>query len=151
NGTISTSGAVSSFSPFTLATLDMINPLPVEIIEFNAEPKVTSVLVSWVTNSEINNDYFLVERSDDGINFNYITRVEGAGNSTQQIRYEFNDITPLQGTSYYRLKQVDFNVTSNYTNIRKVEFDNKSFVIFPNPATSGQQINIVGDFSTGEN
>ncbi len=86
-----------------------INTLPVTLIHFNAGIKNALTSILWTTASEINNDYFMVERSADGKNFNSIAWVQGAGNSESIKEYSAIDPDPLPGISYYRLRQTDYN------------------------------------------
>ena len=135
DGTVVTAAAVTSFSPFTLATLDLVNPLPIELVHFSATPKDKVVEVNWTTLTEINNDYFVVERSADGNAFQVLGTTPGAGNSSQMLQYSWTDYSPLKGTSYYRLKQVDFDGSYSYSNTVAVSRDAfGDLVIFPNPA-----------------
>jgi len=83
--------------------------LPVELTGFTAKLYKDEVHVAWSTASEINNDYFTVERSQDGKNFTVVGRVKGSGNISYARSYQLKDPDPLTGTSYYRLKQTDFN------------------------------------------
>jgi len=85
------------------------NTLPVTLKEFNAKLQKGKVTVSWTTASEINNDYFTVERSENGYDYNEIGKVQGAGNSTNDVSYSFYDNSPLEDESYYRLTQTDFD------------------------------------------
>ncbi|MEH0157251.1 hypothetical protein V6R21_24270 [Limibacter armeniacum] len=94
--------------------------LPVELIFFSANFTVDGILLKWATASEVNNDFFEVERSADGANFEVIGKVEGNGNTQYRIDYEFNDRFPLGGVSYYRLRQQDFNSDFEYSPIVKV-------------------------------
>ena len=111
------------------------NPLPIELLSFTAANESNKyVLASWVTASEINNDHFEIERSKDGINFELVGKVAGAGNSNQILNYSLNDETPYMGLSYYRLKQVDFNGNYTYSEMAEVQFNSKQSVsIYPNP------------------
>ena len=77
-------------------------------------------MVEWETATELNNDYMAVERSADGRRFDEIGRVQGAGNSNTPLRYELLDEQPLSGRSYYRLRQVDFDGTTSYSDVRSV-------------------------------
>jgi hypothetical protein len=97
------------------------NPLPVELIIFNGQQENQDVLLSWTTASEINNDYFSVERSLDGIIFTEIGRVNGNGTSTQLVNYHFTDNQPGE-LNYYRLRQFDFNGVNELSNIIAVSF-----------------------------
>lgn len=83
--------------------------LPVELLHFTAKTQNQTAILSWATASEDNNAYFDVQRSTDGINFETIGRVEGAGTTYDVQEYTFIDESPVDGVNYYRLKQVDFN------------------------------------------
>lgn len=110
--------------------------LPIQLISFDAINKETYVLVKWVTESEKNNSFFTVERSQNGILFNNLVVVPSQGNSTTVQVYTTNDNDPLQGRSYYRLKWTDIDGKSAYSAIRTVLFEqkeNKDFLLFPNP------------------
>jgi hypothetical protein len=90
-------------------TVYYTNPLPIQLLEFTAKYTGEEVNLKWETASEINNDYFSIERSNDGVNFETVATIKGANNSTINKEYSFTDETPLFGTSYYRLKQTDFD------------------------------------------
>src|SRR5207253_2457539 len=80
-----------------------------------------------------NSDYFTIERSADGINFESLTYVKGAGNSKITSNYKITDNAPLSGLSYYRLKQTDFNGISKYSNLTEVRIKaDKNFIIYSN-------------------
>lgn len=85
-------------------------PLPVDLLFFKAEnTRSESVELTWATASEINNDYFSIERSEDGDFFYEIGKVQGNGNTFNTTEYSYKDNFPLASVAYYRLKQVDFN------------------------------------------
>jgi hypothetical protein len=114
----------------------MAIPLPIELLSFTAVPKESNVDASWCTASEINNDYFTLERSADGRSFEDVANIDGAGNSTYKRNYSYLDRSPLSGLSYYRLKQTDFDGQSSYSDIVPVKFSGNGFVVFPNPANN---------------
>jgi hypothetical protein len=100
-------------------------PLPVECIAFSASIKNKTIVLNWKTASENNNAYFIIERSNDGVKFNEVSRINGSGNSTSALDYTYNDIKPINGTNYYRLKQVDTDGTIHFTcEIIKIEYNN---------------------------
>src|SRR5258706_3416648 len=96
-------------------TLQAGNPLPISLLYFNAEPNGNKVDVSWATASEINNDFFTVEKSADATDFTPIAEVDGAGNSLSTFDYFYPDYNPVHGVSYYRLKQTDFDGQFSYS------------------------------------
>jgi hypothetical protein len=130
-----TSNVVSSFSSFTFGSLDgSANPLPIELIRFEANLNEDQVELNWATASEINNDYFTVKRSVDGINWQEILSTKGAGNSNQVLEYFETDDAPLGGTSYYRLIQTDFDGDYSYSDIVSVKNKEINYLrLFPNP------------------
>jgi hypothetical protein len=122
-GTIPTAAAQELvFTPgyWTLASVDNTNPLPIELLTFTARPEGSEVRLDWTTASELENDYFTVERSVNGADFTDVLRTDGAGNSTQLINYSDRDHWPLSGVSYYRLRQTDVNGTSTTSDVVSV-------------------------------
>lgn len=112
-------------------------PLPIELLSFDAVQNEENVSLFWSTASEINNSYFIVERSKDGVYWNDILEVEGAGNSSTIITYQDIDYEPLLGVSYYRLRQVDFDGNFSYSKIETVNFEEQydnTIIAYPNPA-----------------
>ncbi|MGB4973936.1 MAG: T9SS type A sorting domain-containing protein, partial [Cyclobacteriaceae bacterium] len=133
-GTIVSSAAVTSFSPFTLASTSSANPLPIELIEFVAIPLRNNVELSWVTLSELNNDYFTVERSTTGVEFEEIGTVKGAGTTYERNNYQYTDQRPYAGVSYYRLKQTDYDGTISFSEIARIDLNAPAqIVVYPNP------------------
>lgn len=142
NGDVTTAAAVTSFSPFTLASITTTNPLPIELVKFDAKPGANHVELRWTTASEINNDYFTIEKSLDGHHWEEVVEVDGAGNSTSVINYSDKDYAPYTGISYYRLKQTDFDGSYSYSNVVSVLFDNGAVNVFPNPVQVGATLTI---------
>jgi hypothetical protein len=99
-----------------------VNPLPIELLEFSATPNGNQVDVTWTTASEINNERFEVERSSNAQSFTKIATLAGAGNSNTLLNYTATDLQPLNGVSYYRLKQIDYNGSFEYSDIVPVVF-----------------------------
>lgn len=113
------------------------SPLPVELLSFEASQAGASVRLDWSTASEINNDYFTVERSRDGVEFSDVINVSGAGNSTNVNNYTTFDTDPMNGVSYYRLRQTDFDGTQSWSEIRKINISRELPVsVYPNPVIS---------------
>jgi hypothetical protein len=133
-GSILSTVPFSTFSPITLASKNGVNPLPIKLFSFTANTNDNSVEIEWITSSEINNDYFTVERSNNGSEWEAINKIKGAGNSNTTLKYFDIDNQPLPGISYYRLKQTDFNGDYSYSEITMVNFKQKDeIVIYPNP------------------
>ncbi len=136
--TIVDDGNGSVTSPIWNFTTGLV--FPVTLLNFQASLQGNKVVAKWVTASEINNDYFTLERSYDGIRFTEVNKVKGAGNSTQINSYDDIDWKPFEGISYYRLKQTDFNGLSVYSNSVAVNnFHRKNNLhVFPNPSLNGE-------------
>lgn len=83
--------------------------LPIDLLSFDSEVKNDRVNLLWSTASEVNNDYFNIERSDNGKDWRTISETDGAGNSSQMMNYQIFDNSPISGKAYYRLKQTDFD------------------------------------------
>jgi hypothetical protein len=104
---------INDFSPFGGASSSAgVNPLPVDLLSFNATCSHDIVDIDFTVLSQINNDYFLVERSEDAVNWEVIGNIDGAGNTNTQMDYNFVDANPLATQGYYRLTQVDFDAKS---------------------------------------
>lgn len=118
--------------------------LPVVLSSFDAESsKNGTVNISWQTASEVNCDYFSVERSADGNNFEELTRVKGAGNSTIARDYSYEDDNPHSPLSYYRLKQVDFDGKFEVFKTIPVNLNRvRDLVVYPNPVAAGQSATV---------
>lgn len=125
---------VTSLSPFAIGSN---GALPIELIAFSATADKQKVLLDWSTATEINNEYFSIERSNNGRDFVQIGKIDGAGTSYQRLDYTFTDAAPLQGWNYYRLQQMDYDGHFSYSPIEAVLMDGKAgtndFLVFPNP------------------
>ncbi|MEM6298898.1 MAG: T9SS type A sorting domain-containing protein, partial [Bacteroidota bacterium] len=112
------------------------NPLPVEFLDFTGELIEEGVDLDWSTATESENDYFDVERSADGFDYQAIGRVDGAGTTNEIQYYTFLDPNPLWGTSYYRLRQVDTDGTASFSKVIVIHNDREGsqvLVAYPNP------------------
>jgi len=137
------SSSLLSFSEkvVTLGSGSPANPLPVELIDFIVKLKNNKALLQWKTASEKNNDYFEVQRSEDGQSWANLGKIEGAGDSHEELDYKFTDENPLYGVSYYRLRQVDYDGQYDFSNIIVLENFKNNVVqsepelhLYPNPA-----------------
>ena len=142
SGSIKVTG-VSSFSPFTYGTLDnTTNTLPVELISFNLSPKDNSINLQWQTASELNNNGFEIQRSEDAESWEKIGFVKGNGNSNTIQNYTFNDNSP-KVFNYYRLKQIDFDGAFKYSDIKFLKLGQTLTInISPNPVANILNIDV---------
>jgi hypothetical protein len=122
------------------------NPLPVELLLFTAKKNGNRVDLDWQTASELNNDYFIVERATDQFATTEIGMVEGNGTTSQFHSYAFIDMTPNPGMNYYRLRQVDLNGAFHYSDWVSVEFQaSENYVsVFPNPSEGTFNVKLSG-------
>lgn len=91
--------------------------LPIELINFTCYDEAEKNIITWQTASEINNDYFTLERSANGIHWSVLTTIQGAGNSSILLDYKFVDMDPFISYTYYRLKQTDFDGKFEYSDV----------------------------------
>lgn len=125
-------------------TVGSVVVLPVELIEFQADPRNGIVELKWTTASELNNDYFTVERSRNGTDYESVARVEGSGTSSFVNHYSAVDPSPHTGLSYYRLKQTDFDGSTSISlpvAVKNTAFF-KGFSLVPNPAAASLTIRL---------
>lgn len=141
-------------SPIWYTRNDIV--LPIELVLFEANQSDDVVDLEWITASEINNNYFTIESSLNGFDFESIGTIVGAGNSTSRKMYKLIDYkTPIKltnGIIYYRLKQTDYNNVSKYSNIISVNFESKNLIsnviIFPVPISSAMNISFYSKMAT---
>src|SRR5690606_39002627 len=131
---------ITSFSPFGVLSDPTL--LPVELLYFKGIYKDGYTELTWETLSETNNDYFTIEESRDGKNFEEVASVEGAGNSSKKISYSYTDTRNLSGQIYYRLRQTDYNGSSTMSPIVSVIIPAKSIGSVPYPNPTLNSINI---------
>ena len=106
--------------------------LPIELISFEAHVIDENIQLKWATASELNNEYFIVEHSFDGISFKEIGREEGAGTISTVQTYYYIDFEVSSGVHYYRLKQVDFDGKNDHSEIISVQILGENEVkVFP--------------------
>lgn len=132
-------GGGGSVNPSNI-TLGTTSPtvLPIKLLSFNADVisnnSKYAVALNWKTLIEVNNDYFTIERSVNGVDFEEVLKVQGAGNSSELNNYITVDENPHKGVSYYRLKQTDFNGEYEYFDMVAVNVSNiNEFTFYPNP------------------
>jgi len=109
--------------------------LPITLQAFDLNTEKDLVTIEWSTQSEVNNAYFTLEHSTDGLNYNMIKELKGAGNSNTKKSYSYIDKSATDGLNYYRLKQTDFDGRYKYFYSKSINITSHSLIrIFPNPA-----------------
>lgn len=124
------------------------SPLPVELVHFSYLSHGSHIVLNWHTATETNNKSFTVQRSSNGVDFENVNTVAGGGTIDHPADYEYTDKSPLAGTSYYRLRQTDFDGQYTYSKVLAVtqaSFES-TWKVFPNPAK--EEVNIT--FVPGE-
>ncbi len=131
-----------------------ISPMPISLLNFSAIPDGNVVDIKWSTATEVNNHYFTVERTTDGTHYETVAIVDGAGNSDYTLSYSAKDENPVAGTSYYRLKQTDFDGKSKTFEdviVTYTESNSTSLLTqhtYPNPFKTSFSINFESDKAT---
>ena len=138
-GTVTTNAVLTAFSPFTFGSkLVGINPLPIELIDFTATCLGNGTLLNWSTASETHNNYFMLERSTDGMTWLDIKHIKGANNSSSKKNYSYNDLFFPESIAYYRMTQIDLDGKQKLYPIVDVNCSSskENMIIYPNPASS---------------
>ncbi|MEL6866131.1 MAG: T9SS type A sorting domain-containing protein, partial [Bacteroidota bacterium] len=154
SGVISNINLVSSQPEITNIGAGIIDEaiLPVVLIRFTAElANQNEVLLQWATASEDNNQFFILERSTDGMRFEAIGSVVGNGTTSEFNSYSYLDESPFFGRNYYRLKQVDFDGRYDYSTVRSVVIEGEDLaaaIVYPNPAKDFTNVRVVSPFET---
>ncbi len=128
------------------------SPLPVKLLQFDAQAEADSVRISWSTADETNNAFFAIQRSTNGFDFEDLLFQSGNGNSQVVRDYEVVDNDPLNGTNYYRLRQVDFNGYEELSEVRRVTVERKEvndLMVYPNPASQYLKVKVAGSKERG--
>ena len=136
NGGTPACSTITGIGSVTCSETACSNPLPVVFTNFSGFPNNNGINLSWTTAQEYNNDYFVVERSYDGINFDVVKTIKGKGTTTNSTTYlTFDDDANILKPVYYRLKQVDFDGKFSYSSIIFINEDEskQGFTIYPNP------------------
>ncbi len=140
-------GTIGVRAVITEMAVSIAEILPVSLTDFSAKKAGLASELTWTTKTEINNAYFIIERSADGSTFtslsDKINSKASNGNSSISLDYAYTDITPLKGINYYRLLQVDKDGSKKYSQILRVDFDGITGMrMYPNPVKN--QLNISG-------
>jgi hypothetical protein len=124
---------VATYDVWTLQAV-----LPITLLSFDVRSNNQYSEIYWTTASEINNDYFEIQRSDNGIQWKNIGTVKGNGNTKSPKEYHFTDQTPITGKNYYRLCQYDFDGKKSLSAVKIINNNKKTVEIFPNPIQNGK-------------
>ncbi len=148
SGYIARRDNISVYGEFAIGGGGVNTLLPVELTEFTAARKGNAAFLIWKTATELNANYYQIERSDDGQTFKTIGQIKANGTTSEPKHYQFTDEKPEKGVQYYRLKIVDNDNTYGYSPIRSVLFDKtiKAWV-YPNPFT--EKLIVETDFTEG--
>lgn len=134
NPTTSSSCGIAAGS----GTITVVTPVPVELLTFNAILNDNYIEVEWNTSAENNNDFYIIEKSHDGVNWTEVAKIKGAGNSNVKTHYSWLDILMYAGVSYYKLSQVDLDGTRESFDIVSVNNTHykglNAAEIYPNPS-----------------
>lgn len=124
--------------------------LPVEFVDFYATCLNSEAQLNWSTFTELNNDYFTIERSLDGFNFEEMVEVSGNGTTSQMSTYQWTDVRPIPGISYYRLSQTDYNGEKTMLGTLSSEWPctklSNGLKLFPNPTDGDVNLVIAHDY-----
>lgn len=129
-------------------TITVPTPMPVEWLSFDALNTVYGASLVWETASEQNAKEFQVLRSINGVDFDHVGRLHAVGNSNSVIRYDFDDKLNINGSYFYKIKQIDFDGKFSETPVRSIYYKNLSdyVEVYPNPGNNQVRIEISEDF-----
>lgn len=126
---------INKNAPWVL--VNKLSPLPIELYSFIANCDNNNINIKWSTMSETNNDYFVLWKSYDGVDFEIIGQIDGAGNSNSYLEYEFSYQDIIENI-YYKLQQIDYDGNNTYSDVISVNCEqNIGYAIVPNPSIDG--------------
>ncbi len=144
DGNLYIDGEVDGFNTENFNGNIINDPLPVDLLSFDAMPDNNDVIINWATATEINNDYYTIEKSLDLNIWEIAGYVTGAGNSNDLLNYKYRDIGVNEGIWYYRLKQTDYDGSYKYYQPVSVELsNNKKSTEFIKVGNNNNNINII--------
>jgi hypothetical protein len=126
-------------------------PLPVVMDLFRAKRQNNIVRMEWSTIQEISSKHFVVERSSDAVNWSSLSTLQAAGTSNTRLVYTYNDVNPLSGTAYYRIRQMDEDGKITFSGIARVGSSSTGHMfVYPNPVLSTANIVLSDDIRTNQ-
>ena len=117
-------------------------PLPIRLLDFTGSQQGMAIMLRWATASEADNAFVEVQRSRDGVHFEALGTVPGAGPSDTPRHYQFSDEGPFPGINYYRLRQVDFSGAETFFSVLVVVFSGSPGALQINPNVVSEVLNI---------
>ncbi len=150
-GTVSTAAAVPAFSPFTIASTEDANPLPVVLAGFSASKEGAAAVLRWTTTDEANSDRFEIEHSTDARMWSMIGKIAAKQERNIISDYTYIHTNPFTGINYYRLKMVDQDGSFAYSRVEKVTFPGgATLVLYPNPVSERLFMRPIAAAGTGK-
>ncbi|MDG1797513.1 MAG: T9SS type A sorting domain-containing protein, partial [Flavobacteriales bacterium] len=154
-GNITTASAVTDFSGFffTLGSTDGENNLPIDLMSFEGECMDNQTNLEFVVASQVNNEYFTIERSKNLFSWEKLGDITGGGTNNEETTYSYKDVSPNSGDNYYRLSQTDIDGTTESFSPIVVNCDSKvdNYRIYPNPTTNLITIEFELEYFQGDN
>jgi Secretion system C-terminal sorting domain len=141
SGTQTIAATADGFDGFLLGVL------PAVLSNFKASPAANKVTISWNTLQEVNTTAFVIERSNDGSNWQDIATIKAATNSSVQKNYQHTDNNPAKGINYYRLRIADADGNTEYSMVHatRLTASRNKITIFPNPAVNTANLLVDND------
>ena len=153
-GNITTNDFVTTWSNdfFTLGSTDGENNLPIDLVSFGGECIDNQTNLEFVVASQVNNEYFTIERSKNLLSWEKLGDIVGGGTNNEEITYSFKDISPNSGDNYYRLSQTDIDGISKSFSPIAVTCESKveNYNIYPNPTTNRIAVEFELEFYQGD-
>ena len=109
--------------------------LPIDLLEWDVIKVSKIAHLEWTTVSEVNNEFFEIQKSTDARNWNVLAKIEGSGNSNEYKKYKYVDEFPYFGNNYYRLRQTDFDGDFKYSKVKHIFIYDNKLLLYPNPTT----------------
>lgn len=128
---------VSTFSPFALSSTSLFDPLPITLVDFNAQWQTGgTAALTWEVAQGVSVNHFVIQRSPDGVSWQAIGALDANGGSSIATTYSYTDADPLSSLNYYRLQLVDDAGSDTYSGVKVLSRSSgNGIAIFPNPAT----------------
>ncbi|MEK9620359.1 MAG: T9SS type A sorting domain-containing protein, partial [Flavobacteriales bacterium] len=152
NGNVTSNAFNFAGQYVTLGSLDGENNLPIDLVSFEGECVDNQTNLEFVVASQVNNEYFTIERSKNLLSWEKLGDIVGGGTNNEEITYNFKDISPNSGDNYYRLSQTDIDGTTESFSPIAVTCESKveNYHIYPNPTTNRIAVEFELEFYQGD-